>query len=693
LQAISPGGGDAIDVLLNGRFAINRAVDGDLVALELLPEAEWKRPSNRSVEERVADDADLTDDASTQNPPQASSTAKRATPCGRVVGIIKRNWRAYAGSLDMESRRGDSYLFVPVARNLPYIRIRTSKAPHELESKRLVVQIDTWERTSRYPVGHYVKTLGDIGDRDAENEVIFIEHDVPVRPFGANVLACLPPEAGAWRLRPEEAAKRLDLRGTGRLICSIDPPGCEDIDDALHCMKLPNGNFECGVHIADVTHFVRPGTALDVEAGYRGTTVYLVDRRIDMLPRLLNADLCSLRPNVDRLAFSVFWEITPDAEILTEKTRFSKTVIHSDRAFSYGEAQSQMDDPSCVDELTQSVRMLNHIAKQLKAARVRKGALNLASPEVKFNLDTETNNPLDVGMYELKEANSLVEEFMLLANTTVGAKIEKDFPLLALLRRHPEPAPSQLEPIIKAASAAGFTIDPSTSKSIADSLDNAERPEDPYFNKALRILCTRCMQQAVYFCSGSLPQDQYRHYGLAADIYTHFTSPIRRYADVLVHRMLAVSLGVDPVPENTKTKELVSEIAEVINRRHHMAQMAGRASTELHTLYYFKDRVVSERGIIIRVRENGIVVLVPRFGIESMIFLVEHGSVGIAPVYDDQAQCVTVKGTTYRIFTWLQLEISVDKSQPHRPALQLKITGMGDSECTVEPECKRSKKA
>jgi len=226
VKANAPGGKEAMDVLLNGRLAVNRAVDGDMVAIQLLPESEWKRPSNKVVEERVADDTDLTDETAAEKKP-AAKKGDKVTPCGRVVGIIKRNWRAYAGSLDMESRRGDSYLFVPWARNLPYIRIRTAKPPEELEGKRLVVQIDTWDRTSRYPAGHYVKTLGNIGEREAENEVIFIEHDVPVRPFGPNVLACLPPEAGAYRIREEELEKRMDLRGTGRNICSIDPPGCE----------------------------------------------------------------------------------------------------------------------------------------------------------------------------------------------------------------------------------------------------------------------------------------------------------------------------------------------------------------------------------------------------------------------------------------------------------------------------------
>jgi len=230
VRANAPNMKESMDVLLNGRLFINRAVDGDMVAIQLLPESEWKRPSSRVVEEKVKDDTDLTEDAgdATEAAPAKSRSGKdnKAQPCGRIVGIIKRNWRAYAGSIDMQSRRGDSYLFVPVARNLPYIRIRTSKAPEEIEGKRLVVQIDTWERTSRYPAGHYVKTLGNIGDRDAENDVIFIEHDVPVRPFGANVLACLPPEAGAYRIRDEETLKRWDLRDTPRRICSIDPPGC-----------------------------------------------------------------------------------------------------------------------------------------------------------------------------------------------------------------------------------------------------------------------------------------------------------------------------------------------------------------------------------------------------------------------------------------------------------------------------------
>eukprot|EP00658_Telonema_sp_P-2_P018231 TRINITY_DN17154_c0_g1_i1.p1 TRINITY_DN17154_c0_g1~~TRINITY_DN17154_c0_g1_i1.p1 ORF type:complete len:443 (+),score=129.45 TRINITY_DN17154_c0_g1_i1:100-1428(+) len=426
----------------------------------------------------------------------------------------------------------------------------------------------------------------------------------------------------------------------------------------------------------------------------RGTTVYLVDRRIDMLPRLLNADLCSLRPEVDRLAFSVTWEMTPDGKCLDNRTKFFKSVIHSERAFSYGEAQSQMDDPACTDPLTCDVRNLNMLAKRLKANRVAMGALNLASPEVKFALDTETNNPLDVGVYELKEANSLVEEFMLLANITVGAQIEKHFNQLALLRRHPDPLPTQFEPLIKAAESVGLSMKVASSKELADSLDAAVREGDEYFNKALRILSTRCMQQAVYFCSGSLPQDQYRHYGLAAAIYTHYTSPIRRYADVMVHRLLAASIGVDELPMTMRDKDSVGQVCDNINRRHLMAQMAGRASVDLHTLFYFKDRTVQEKGIILRLRENGVGVLVPRFGIEALVRLDElHPDL----VYSDELLTLAAGGRTFHMFDWVELEITVDNSKPHRPGLSLTILPPGDdkpaqAEASPEPKKKKARK-
>lgn len=267
---------------------------------------------------------------------------------------------------------------------------------------------------------------------------------------------------------------------------------------------------------------------MDQEAASRGTTVYLVDKRIDMLPGLLGTNLCSLRSNVERLAFSCIWELNDNAEIVN--VRFTKSVIASKASLTYEEAQNRIDDDRMQDDITKGIRTLNMLAKKLKQRRLDMGALTLASPEVRFSLEHDTQDPVDVEMKELKETNALVEEFMLLANISVARKIYEKFPDSAMLRCHPTPPASSFEKLEKAVSRMGITIDHSTSKTLSDSLDNAVIPEEPYFNKLLRIMTTRCMMQAVYFCSGSMTEQEFRHYGLATDIYTHFTSPIRRYS-------------------------------------------------------------------------------------------------------------------------------------------------------------------
>jgi exosome complex exonuclease DIS3/RRP44 len=283
-------------------------------------------------------------------------------------------------------------------------------------------------------------------------QVILLEHDIPARPFSADVLACLPP--ADWAITPANSAGRTDLRGT--TICSVDPPGCKDIDDALHARWLPPDpasgarRVEVGVHIADVSYFVKPGTAIDLEAARRANTTYLVERRLDMLPGLLTETLCSLKAGVDRFAFSVTWEFEPvpavplaaggsgtsadgavvddvggvpvDARTRTPtcawrvgpgSARYFKSIIHSSAALTYAAAQAQLDDPSAAaTPVGGGIKLLASIARSLRADRKAAGALTLASPEVRIMLDSETHDPLDVTAYELKETNSMVEEFM-----------------------------------------------------------------------------------------------------------------------------------------------------------------------------------------------------------------------------------------------------------------------------------------
>ena len=277
----------------------------------------------------------------------------KAQPTARIVGIVKRNWRQYVGHVDASStslqgnsgRRQQTVFVLPMDKRIPKIRIRTRQAA-ELLGQRILVTVDSWDRDSRYPTGHFVRSLGELETKGAETEALLLEYDVQYRPFPKVVLDCLPAEGHDWRVPTNMDhpgwQKRRDLRDL--LVCSIDPPGCQDIDDALHARLLPNGNYEVGVHIADVSNFVKPNNAMDLEASLRGTTVYLVDKRIDMLPMLLGTDLCSLKPYVERFAFSTIWEMTPNGEIVSSD--FTKSVIRSREAFSYEQAQIRIDDKS-----------------------------------------------------------------------------------------------------------------------------------------------------------------------------------------------------------------------------------------------------------------------------------------------------------------------------------------------------------
>ncbi|KAF8632063.1 hypothetical protein AX15_002063 [Amanita polypyramis BW_CC] len=644
-------------ILIQGRESMNRAVHGDIVVVEVFPEAEWSTPADEVVDQDATlkyDDAESSDDERDEGElnkevlgrekrlftKEEKATQKRARrerqPTGRVVGVIKRNWRAYVCHIDSTSLTSSNttslslqtVFATPVSRLLPRIRLRTRQAP-TLLGQKILVTIDRWDTTSRYPEGHFVRALGKAESKEAEQESLLLEFEVPYRPFGRAVLDCLPKEGDSWVVPPQDSAGsdvwrgREDLRSL--VICSIDPPNCQDIDDALHARQLPNGNIEAGVHIADVSHFVLPDTPMDHEAAARGTTVYLVDKRIDMLPALLGTNLCSLRPFVERLAFSAIWEMTPDADIVN--VRFTKSVIASKAAFTYEEAQLRKDDPHMQDELTQSVRLLNTLAQKLKARRMAAGALNLASPEVKIQLDSsESSDPIDVEQKELRETNSLVEEFMLLANISVARKIQETFPQTAVLRRHMPPPGANFEKLQDILlKRRGMKLDVSSSGALATSLDACIDPKEPAFNTLVRIMATRCMLPAEYFCSGMVSRDTFGHYGLASPIYTHFTSPIRRYADVLAHRQLAAAISYAPLHASLHSKQYVERMLDVVNRRHRMAQMAGRASVEFYVGLALKGRtqresgLVTEEAFVIRTFRNGLGVFVSKLGLEGLV--------------------------------------------------------------------------
>ncbi|XP_012277145.1 exosome complex exonuclease RRP44 [Orussus abietinus] len=654
-------------VLVQGRAGLNRAIDGDIVALKLLPEDEWSAPCDLVLQDEEEDPGDILDDEKLVIE-QAPAKPIEKTPTGIIVGIIKRKWRQYCGILQPSPlRNAVKHLFVPAERKIPKVRIETRQVDI-LSNQRIIVAIDSWPRHSRYPLGHFVRALGKIGDKETENEVLLLEHDVPHSRFSDAVLSFLPKMP--WTITDEDLAQREDLRHLD--ICSVDPPGCTDIDDALHCRDLPNGNLEVGVHIADVSHFIKPGNALDKEAALRGTTVYLVDKRIDMVPELLSSNLCSLRGNEERFAFSCIWEVDHEANIIA--TRFCKSVIRSRQAMTYEEAQLKIDDKSQQDSLAKSLRQLNKLAKILKQRRLENGALVLASPEIRFQVDSETHDPIDVEAKKIRETNSMIEEFMLLANISVAQKIVQEFPEFAMLRRHPEPPQANFDPLIKAGRNQGFDIITTTGKELAQSLNDANKEDNPYFNTMLRILATRCMMQAVYFVSGMLQPKEYFHYGLACPIYTHFTSPIRRYADIIVHRLLAVCIGADATYPELLDKKKNHALCHNLNYRNRMAQYAGRASVALNTHLFFKNKVQTEEGYILFVRKNALQILIPKFGMEGTIYLSHKGeTLSVNFHYNDEDHSQRCGDIVFHAFDPVVVQLSLDSSNIQHEKLVFKL--------------------
>ncbi|KAG6000093.1 hypothetical protein E4U21_005817 [Claviceps maximensis] len=677
-------------LLVLGRESINRAVDGDVVVVELLPQDKWKEPSTKIIEEdnitkNENPDAETRDDLVSDKEIKAlqeeakrthkSSSEAQPQPTARVVGVIKRNWRQYVGHIDPSSaskagssqgRKQDSVFLIPMDKKIPKIRLRTRQVS-ELLGKRLLVTIDAWERDSRHPVGHFVRSLGELETKAAETEALLLEWDVQYRPFPKTVLDCLPKEGHGWKV-PESTddpgwKDREDLRGL--LICSIDPIGCQDIDDALHARKLPNGNFEVGVHIADVSHFVKPANAMDMEASIRGTTVYLVDKRIDMLPPLLGTDLCSLKPYVERFAFSVLWEIDSNADIVN--VRFTKSVIKSREAFSYEQAQLRIDDASQQDELTEGMRTLLMLSRKLKKKRMDAGALSLSSPEVKVQMESETSDPIDVKTKQLLDTNSLVEEFMLFANISVAAKIYDAFPQTAILRRHGAPPKTNFDELADQLRVKrGLELRTDTSKALADSLDGCVDAKEPFFNTLVRIMATRCMMSAEYFCSGTQAYPEFRHYGLASEIYTHFTSPIRRYADLLAHRQLAAAIGYEAVHPSVRSRGRLEAVCKNINVRHRNAQMAGRASIAYYVGQALKGKTAEEDAFVMKIFSNGFVVLVPRFGIEGLIRLRDLAEPEPESEFDAESYRLVTRGSRslqIDLFQKVKVRVSDEKDE------------------------------
>ncbi|GIX63972.1 exosome complex exonuclease RRP44 [Babesia caballi] len=640
---------------ISGCDNLNRAIHGDCVCIEVIeggqtaadaaPEATTGAVTPEEVVGEESEDVKLLDDAKNEKP--AECIKKEC----RVVGIVKRNWREYCGSLmpidDAVDITGSHLavqrVFVPVDARIPFIFIDTRKSS-ELEGKRIVVAIDSWDRFSRKPCGHWVEIIGDVEDMETESAVILREHEVITRDFPARAYEELPP--ADWKPSEAEVARRMDFRG--QLVFSVDPPSCKDIDDALGFRTLENGRVEVSVHIADVTHFVRAGGWLDREAAQRCTTVYLVDRRTDMLPSLLTTNLCSLVANEDRLCFSVVWEFDENDAICS--TRFGKGIIRSRRAFSYQEAQALLDAGGS-DETTKALQGLNRLAKLLRSQRFERGAVELESPDVKFEYDLTDIRKME--KYVLYDTNRMVEEFMLLANVSVAAKIFERFPTGALLRRHPPPVEERLKALQRSLAQHQFDFEFGNSRDLNASLRRIVDRSDSSVGSAVRILTTRCMSQAVYCSSGDNGVADFRHYGLCSELYTHFTSPIRRYADVVVHRLLAAALDIEAM-DPSFYQELPAQ-CEALNHRHRNAKWCGRESIKLFAYLFLKQQgSTATTATVVGANDKRISVLAHEFGIEAAV------TVEVAE-FDPQTQRVTLaSGRRVGLFDPVTIKLSAN---------------------------------
>ncbi|CAM9412327.1 unnamed protein product [Bubo scandiacus] len=696
------------DILIYGARARNRAIHGDVVAVELLPLHEWKGRTVALCENEAEDKA-------------PADTTGDPMPTGKVVGIMQKNWRDYVVTFpskeesQSQGRNAQKILVTPWDYRIPKIRISTQQA-EALQDYRVVVRIDSWESTSVYPNGHFVRVLGRIGDLEGEIAAILVENSICVAPFSEIQMSEMPVSSSKnpWKVNPEEEKNRLDLRDT-HLIFSIDPKGCEDVDDALSVRTLPNGNLELGVHIADVTHFVAANSYTDVEARARATTYYLADRRYDMLPSVLSADICSLLSGVDRYAVSVLWELEKESyEML--RVCYNKTIIHSAYKLVYEAAQGLLDgDTSGVGdilelkdldertrqkklaELVWAISKLTDIARHVRAKRDSCGALELEGVEIRVQLDDQ-HNIHDLIPKQPLEVHETVAECMILANHWVAKKISENFPHQALMRQHPPPRQEFFTELRECASAKGFSIDTRSNKALAESLDKANDPLDPVVNKLLRSMATHAMSNALYFSTGSCPEEEFHHYGLALEKYTHFTSPIRRYADIVVHRLLmAATLNETKgdVKDNVFSNKDLQELCRHINNRNRAAQRAQKQSTELFQCMYFKDKTpeTDERciadGVIYSIRTNGVLVFVPRYGIKGAAYM--KNKEGLILSCQDGRSCEWKPGSLHRfqnkitsttttgesvtlsLFDHITVKILVQTSRCHADTIKLEI--------------------
>lgn len=538
------------DVVIE-REALGFALDGDIVEIEL----KKKKPGKRQE--------------------------------GKVLQVIEPKQRTLIGVVKQKEIDGTvtSY-FSPDQRRIHIRPVLPDAAAGEVGMK-VVAEIKSWKNPHTDPIGEVTEVLGPVGDHETEMQAI-------IRGGGFTKNFPIPVQEMAQTLHKtkddifkaaEADQKRKDMRNVTTM--TIDPADAKDFDDALSFQKLENGTYEIGIHIADVSHYVRENDPIDKEAQQRGTSVYLVDRVIPMLPEVLSNDLCSLRPNEDRLAFSAVFELNEDGTV--KKEWYGQTLIHSDRRFSYEEAQEVLDNES--GDYLEELSIMMDISRKIRKRRYKKGAIAFEQPEVRFELD-ENKKPIRAYVKHRTETMMMIEDYMLLANMRVAEHIynlskDKSKDLAFIYRIHDLPDPERVEELAIFLRALGYELKTSQGIIESDNINNLlKEVEGSPEESLIKVATIRTMAKAVYSTKNI------GHFGLAFKYYTHFTSPIRRYPDLMAHRMLRRHLDNSPISSKESAKYEV--LAVQCSQREMEAVSAERDSIKFKQVEYMLDKIDQE---------------------------------------------------------------------------------------------------
>lgn len=526
-------------------------------------------------------------------------------PEGEVINIIERSTAFFIGTLRLSKKYA---IVIPDRLNMPVdIFVDNQDTKGARDGEKVIVKIKKWhDKKNHSPIGEVTAVLGAVGSHDIEMKGILISNGFNLE-FPDEVQR--ESEALSTTISEEEIARRRDMRAITTF--TIDPDTAKDFDDALSIAYLENGHKEVGVHIADVTHYVKPNTALDKEAYARSTSVYLVDRVLPMLPEKLSNELCSLRPHEDKCTFSAVFEFDANDKIV--KRWFGKTMTHSDRRFTYGEAQEVLENGT--GDFAKELLELDRLAKVLRKEKFKNGAIAFEADEVKFKLD-ENGDPVSVYVKERKDAHLLIEDFMLLANREVATYIDnkgkddgREIPFV--YRVHDLPNMDKVADLIRFAKEMGFELQANSPEAIAGAYNELARAarKDPAL-KMLEPLAIRTMSKAEY------TTNNIGHYGLGFEFYAHFTSPIRRYSDVLSHRILEDNLE----QIRRVKKELLEEKCKHVSLQERKAMEAERESIKYKQVQFMEGRIGEEfNGVISGLIDRGIFVELDHIKAEGLV--------------------------------------------------------------------------